>query len=438
LRIVGNGEVSSARGSHVKPAAWVALTALSAALALGPRQSPAAVTTLKLVEVITSPERTETLRNIVRSFEDANPDTHVEIISLPWGQSFEKFATMVAAGDTPDVVEMPDMWLALYANNGALENLEPYLKNWEHTSELSPRALQLGRVIRNTAYMLPYGFYLRALFYNKKLYAAAGVTAPPKTLEEFIAVSKKISSLPGKYGYCLRGGSGGVNAWMMFGALGNGSDVFFKPDGSSTFTDAGWISGFTALADIYKSGLAPKDSVNWGYNDIVAAFYSGTCAMIDNDPDALIAISERMKADEYGVAPWIKGAGGKSFPTIGYSGWSMFANSKHKDLAWKLIATLDGVPGNLTWNRRIGALPVYIAASKDPLYADARFKGWFEELADPNVVPMIMPMDLRAWAMFANSIVPRTSQSVLLGELSPPQMAQQWAQVLTKAKQSQQ
>ncbi len=408
-----------------------------AAMMLVPAVPARAMTTLKLVEVITSPERTETLHAIVRSFEDANPDTHVEIISLPWGVSFEKFATMVAAGDTPDVVEMPDTWVALYANNGALENLEPYLRAWEHTGELSPRALQLGRVIRNTAYMLPYGFYLRALFYNKKLYAAAGVTAPPKTLDEFLAVSKKVSSLPGKYGYCLRGGSGGVNAWMMFGALGSGSDAYFRPDGTSTLADPGWVQGFSALADLYKAGLAPKDSINWGYNDVVAAFYSGTCAMLDNDPDALIAISERMKPDEYGIAPWIKGAGGRSFPTIGYGGWSMFANSKHKDLAWKLIATLEGPAGNLTWNRRIGALPVYSAAAKDPLYADARFKGWFDELADPNVVPMIMPMDLRVWAFFASSLVPRSSQNLLLGQLTASAMAQQWAQALTKSKKSQ-
>jgi len=396
-----------------------------------------AATTLKLVEVITSPERTETLQAIVKTFEAANPGTNVEIISLPWGPSFEKLATMVAAGDTPDVVEMPDMWLALYANNGWLESLEPYLKTWPHTAELNARTLQLGRVIRSTAYMLPYGFYLRALYYNKKMFAAAGVTAPPKTLDEFIAVAKRISATPGRYGYCLRGGPGGVNGWMMFGALSAGDDAYFHADGTSTFTDAGWIRGFKTLADLYHDGLAPPDSINWGYNDIVAGFYSGVCAMIDNDPDALIAIATRMKPDEYGIAPWIKGVGGKSFPTIGYGGWSMFANSKHKDLAWKLIATLDGVAGSLTWNRRIGALPIYTAAAQDPMYADPRFKGWFEELADPNVDPMIMPMDLHTWAMFSSAVVPRTSQSVLLGKLSAQDMAQQWARILTKAKQSQ-
>src|SRR5579863_10004849 len=181
---------------------------LTAALSAWTGSVAEGATTLKLVEVITSPERTETLQNIIRTFEAANPDTHVEITSLPWGPSFEKFATMVAAGDTPDVVEMPDAWLALYANNGALESLEPYLKTWEHTAELNRRTLQLGRMVRNTAYLLPYGFYVRALYYNKKVFAAAGVSAPPKTLDEFVAVSKQVSRLPGKYGYCLRGGAG--------------------------------------------------------------------------------------------------------------------------------------------------------------------------------------------------------------------------------------
>ena len=95
--------------------AGVAFAALSA--------GSATAETLKLVEVITSPERTETLKGIVKTFEAANPGTTVEIISLPWGEAFEKFATMVSAGETPDVVEMPDTWLALYAKNGSLENL---------------------------------------------------------------------------------------------------------------------------------------------------------------------------------------------------------------------------------------------------------------------------------------------------------------------------
>ncbi|MGV2111572.1 ABC transporter substrate-binding protein [Agrobacterium salinitolerans] len=392
-------------------------------------------TTLKLVEVITSPERTETLKGIVSKFEAANPGTKVEIISLPWSEAFQKFATMVSAGDIPDVMEMPDTWLSLYANNGMLESLEPYLAKWEHTAGLSERTLELGRDVKNTAYMLPYGFYLRAMFYNKKLLEQAGVKEPPKTLEEFADASKKVAALPGKYGYCLRGGPGGLNGWVMFGASMAGSNEFFTKDGTSTFDSPGWVKGLTYVIDLYKNGLAPKDSVNWGFNEIVAGFYSGTCAFLDQDPDALIAIAQRMKPEDFGVMTMPKGPDGKTFPTIGFAGWSMMAKSENKDLSWKLIETLEGPEGNIEWNKKTGALPVHKSAEKDPFYASEQFKGWFDELADKNAVPTTMPTYLEEFAFFKDSLVIKTSQEALLGDITPEDLAKQWADYMTKAQQ---
>ena len=392
-------------------------------------------TTLKLVEVITSPERTETLKGIVSKFEAANPGTKVEIISLPWSEAFQKFATMVSAGDIPDVMEMPDTWLSLYANNGMLESLEPYLAKWEHTAGLSERTLELGRDVKNTAYMLPYGFYLRAMFYNKKLLEQAGVKEPPKTLDEFADASKKVAALPGEYGYCLRGGPGGLNGWVMFGASMAGSNEFFTKDGTSTFDSPGWVKGLTYVIDLYKNGLAPKDSVNWGFNEIVAGFYSGTCAFLDQDPDALIAIAQRMKPEDFGVMTMPKGPDGKTFPTIGFAGWSMMAKSENKDLSWKLIETLEGPEGNIEWNKKTGALPVHKSAEKDPFYASEQFKGWFDELADKNAVPTTMPTYLEEFAFFKDSLVIKTSQEALLGDITPEDLAKQWADYMTKAQQ---
>ncbi|EGP55019.1 sugar ABC transporter substrate-binding protein [Agrobacterium tumefaciens] len=392
-------------------------------------------TTLKLVEVITSPERTETLKGIVSKFEAANPGTKVEIISLPWSEAFQKFATMVSAGDIPDVMEMPDTWLSLYANNGMLESLEPYLAKWEHTAGLSERTLELGRDVKETAYMLPYGFYLRAMFYNKKLLEQAGVKEPPKTLDEFADASKKVAALPGKYGYCLRGGPGGLNGWVMFGASMAGSNEFFTKDGTSTFDSPGWVKGLTYVIDLYKNGLAPKDSVNWGFNEIVAGFYSGTCAFLDQDPDALIAIAQRMKPEDFGVMTMPKGPDGKTFPTIGFAGWSIMSASANKDLSWKLVETLEGPEGNIEWNKKTGALPVHKSAEKDPFYASEQFKGWFDELADKNAVPTTMPTYLEEFAFFKDSLVIKTSQEALLGDITPEDLAKQWADYMTKAQQ---
>ena len=91
----------------------------------------------------------------------------------------------------------------------------------------------------------------------------------------------------------------------------------------------------------------------------------------------------------------------------------MFSSTKDKDLAWKLIATLAGPKGNVEWNKKIGALPIYKSAEKDPFYADPKFRGWFAELADPNVTPTVMPTYLEEFAFFKDSLAIKTSQQAL-------------------------
>ena len=300
-------------------------TALAVAMLAGQAQAD---TTLQLTEVITSPQRTELLKGMIAKFEAANPGVKVEVTSLPWGQAFEKLATMVQGGQIPDVVEMPDRWLSLYANNDQLESLKPWMDQWPETKELTDRTIEFGSVVKDTPYMIPYGFYIRALFWNKKLFKQAGMDQPPATMADFMEASRKIAALGGgKTGYCLRGGPGATNGYMMMMANEYGSNEWFDKDGNSFLDKPEAVAGLQFLVDMYKNGYVSKDSVNWGFNEIVAGFYSGTCAMLDQDPDALIAVAEKMPKEDFAVAPMPLGPHGKSFPTIGYAGWAMFAAS---------------------------------------------------------------------------------------------------------------
>ncbi len=388
---------------------------------------------LRLVEVITSPPRTDLLKQQVTAFEQANPGVTVEIVSLPWGQAFEKLLTMVQGGQLPDVVEMPERWLSLYASNGQLESLEPYLANWEDTAQLTDRTLQFSRIVDDKAYMIPYGFYIRALFYNKKLFQEAGLSGPPQTLDEFMAAAEKISAIPGKSGYCLRGSKGGFSGWYMFMATMNGKGDWFTEDGTSTFNEPGAVKGFQFLVDIYQKGYAPKDSVNWGFNEIVAGFYSGTCAMLDQDPDALIAIAEKMDKSDFAVAPMPLGPSGKSFPTIGYAGWSMFSASEHKDDAWKLIAHLSNAKSNLEWAKFVGVIPTHKGADMDPAFTGENYAGWFTELNDPKYELTAYPSHLEKLGYLFDVVSVETSQKALLGQMTAQEVADQWAKYLTDA-----
>ena len=187
---------------------------------------------------------------------------------MPWGQAFEKFLSMVQAGETPDLVEMPERWVGLYANNGQLEDLGPYMKDWTEAATLGDRAKQFGSTVKNTQYMIPYGYYINAMFWNKKLFAEAGLSGPPQTMEEFAADAKKISELGnGKYGYCLRGGPGAFGSIQQFLNNMNGKPGYFNEDGTSTFNEEGSVKGLQMMQDIYMKGWAPKDSITWGFNE---------------------------------------------------------------------------------------------------------------------------------------------------------------------------
>jgi multiple sugar transport system substrate-binding protein len=412
-----------------------AATALAPMLAAGAIGGAAAQTELTLVEVITSPQRTELVQTLVDGYQAAHPDVTVEIISLPWGQAFEKLATMVQSGETIDVVEMPERWMSLYVGNDQLEDLEPYLAAWEGTAEINPSALDFGRIVDDTAYMIPYGFYLRALFYNKVLFAEAGLDGPPETWEEFKSDALAISQLEGKYGYCLRGGPGGTTGWLLAMTAMEGSGRWFDDEGRSVFYSDAAKAGAQLLVDLYTEGGAPRDSVNWGFNEIVAGFYSGTCAMLDQDPDALIAVSEYMNAEDFAVAPLPLGPGGKAFPSIGYAGWAMFAASEHKQEAFDLIAHLSTRESNLEWAKFVGVIPIHQGAEQDPYFQTEQFAGWFTELNDDRWQPLPYPAHLEEYAYFADVLAIQTAQEMLLGQRSVDEVITEWADYLTDAQQ---
>ena len=222
----------------------------------------------------------------------------------------------------------------------------------------------------------------------------------------------------------------------MFGASMAGANTFFNEDGTSTLTERGWVKGVTWLVDLYKNGYAPKDSVNWGFNEIVAGFYSGTCAMLDQDPDALIAIAERMKPEDYGVMTMPEGPGRQGLPD--HRLCRLVDVRRQPEQGPLLEADRDA--------RRAGGQRRVEQADRraaDPqvgregsLLCRAKFKGWFDELADKDVrADRHADLPARSSPSSRIRMVVKTSQQALLGDITPEEMAKQWADYLTKAQQ---
>ncbi len=387
---------------------------------------------LLIVEVNTSAERTGLLRDQLDDFEAANPGLTVDVISLSWGQAFEKLSMMVAGGQIPDVIEMPDFWLSRYADAGQIADLGPYIEKANFDDDLEGDTFKYGS-INEKLYTIPYGYYLRALIYNKRIFKEAGIEKPPLTIEEFYQTAKTVSELNGVSGFCHHGGRGGPVFYYWLMTTMNGSDQFFDEDGNSTFYNEGAIKGLTLIRDLYQNGYAPQDSLNWNFNDTVSGFYSGTCAMLHQTPDSLPALRKRMDEDDFASAPMPLGPSGKSFPHLGYIGWSIFEKSSNKEAAWKLVQHLLNRQNNQTWAERGGLVPIYTGISQDIFAANNASQGWLKTTQDDRWSYLINPNYLPEIAEFDSITVVQSAQAMLLGDKTPEETAKMWADFLTEA-----
>ena len=385
---------------------------------------------LLIVEVNTSPERTGLLRRQLDQFETENPGMKVDVISLSWGQAFEKLSMMITGGQIPDVIEMPDFWLSRYVSAGQIADMTPFLENTQFDNDIEEDTFDYGS-IRDRVYTVPYGYYLRAMIYNTKLFEKAGIEKPPLTMDEFYQTAAQISEIPGVSGYCHHGGRGGAVFYYWIMTTMNGSDQFFDSDGNSTFYNDGATAGLKFIRDIYTNGYAPQDSLNWGFNETVSGFYSGTCAMLHQTPDALTSLEKRMDAGDFASAPMPLGPSGKSFPHLGYIGWSVLEGSSKKAAAFKLVQHLLNRENNQQWAERSGLVPIYKGVSEDIFASDGVRAGWLKTTQDDRWSYLINPNYLSDIAEFDSIEVVQSGQAMMLGDKTPEETATEWADFLS-------
>jgi multiple sugar transport system substrate-binding protein len=113
---------------------------------------------------------------------------------------FDKFATQVAGGNAPDIVQMnfaPE--LADYGSRGVLLDLGPYAKSGAlDVSGFNDAALATGTV-NGTLYALPLSGTTPATIINETKFAELGIEVPkaPWTWDDFMALAAKVTEASG-------------------------------------------------------------------------------------------------------------------------------------------------------------------------------------------------------------------------------------------------
>jgi multiple sugar transport system substrate-binding protein len=141
--------------------------------------SASGATTLKLVaaDYGTGPSNTSQTywQGIADAFHQANPSITVHVQTINWNDFDNQVQTMVQNKQYPDITEGD--YFANYAQEGLLYPVSDVFSN---PSNLLGVFKTLGSY-NNVQYGMPFTTSSRTLFYNKKLFATAGITSAPQT-----------------------------------------------------------------------------------------------------------------------------------------------------------------------------------------------------------------------------------------------------------------
>ncbi|MBM7568448.1 ABC transporter substrate-binding protein [Paenibacillus sacheonensis] len=393
--------------------------------------------TLRMIESLTSPARTELLKASIEKFETANPNIKVDLISPPFDQADNKIRTMLGAKEDLDVIEARDLNVSEYVNNGFIDPLNTFADSWSDYASVSAIAKSLGSV-GDKLYFVPNGLYERQLFYRADWFKELGLT-PPKTWEELYETGKKLTD-PSKnrFGFSFRGASGSNGTTDAITLAYNGDNVnledsMFTKDGKSIYSTPEGKQAMELYLKLYKD-TSPPDSVNWGFQEQVQAFTSGVTGMLLQDPDVIQSLTEKMAEGTWATAPLQAGPGGKALLAAGGAGWAIPSDSKHKEEAWKLISFLSSPAENTEFSKKFGLIPIHTSATEDEFFKSGPYKTLLDMSNDSahfvNFKPPFQYPGNGQWGQ----LVQDSGQSLLLGQTSLDDTLKKWADFWDKQK----
>jgi multiple sugar transport system substrate-binding protein len=203
--------------------------------------------------------RAKTTLEVIKDFEAANPTIKVQGENTEFSSYWDKMATQIAGGTTPDVVAMSGAYPSEYATRGVLLDLDK-VKDQIDTSKFAEGTVDLGK-IEDKQYTLTAGVNAMSMVIDPKVFEAAGVELPDDetwTWDDYADIAAEITkkSPAGTFGTTPMANDSFLAVW----ARQNGEDLYTddgKKLGISEDTAAKW---FELNKKLMETGGAPSAS----------------------------------------------------------------------------------------------------------------------------------------------------------------------------------
>ena len=331
-------------------------------------------------------------QGIADAFHKANPTITVKVTTINWNDFDNQVQTLIQNHQYPDITEGD--YFSTYAQEGLLYSADEVLSN---PGNLLPVFKNQGSY-QGKQYGMPFTTSARTLFYNKKLFADAGITSAPQTWADVKADAVKITA-KGKIGFGLPLGSEEAQAEALLWFLGNGGN-FKDASGNWTIDSPQNVETTQFLKDLVKAGASEPNPGTKNRTDLWKQFASGQIGMINGSP-ALIPIIQQ--AGVLQNADWtsvpIPGKTGPLNSTLGVcDNTAAFKSNGHQAQIKKFLDFAYQDQYQIQFDKEYDLLPATTSAA-NALSSDPIFGPFLKAL--PNAVQY--PSDT-VWAQVKTQI----------------------------------
>lgn len=342
--------------------------------------------TLNIWIMPNSLEPIKDMEEVLKSFEDENPNIKVKVTSVDWGAAWTKITTAATSKDVPDIVQLGSTWVGAISSMNALEDLQPRIAEIGGAKAFVPAAWTSSGISGSgQVTAIPWIVDARAIYYRTDVLKAANLKAA--NLDTWDSFDKSLAKIKDS-NIIIEGvtitplGISGKNDWNVVHNIAPwiwaaGGD-FLTPDYKHSALDSDEaLKGVMFYISFVKKGYTPLEYLELNTAQVSSNFNQGTCAMYFDGPYEVKTLTtppqqggaaESITARNFGVVPNPKGPKGR-FTFIGGSNLAIFKASKHKDEAWKVIKHLIKKESQLAYCKACGFLPSRMEVFNDPYFS---------------------------------------------------------------------
>jgi multiple sugar transport system substrate-binding protein len=352
----------------------------------------------------------------IEAWEAANPGFDVQVEVVGWGQCQDKVTTLAVAGTPVGLAYIGSRALKQLASNDLIVDMP---MTDEEKAGYYPYVADTV-TFDGTQWGRPVAFSTKALYWNKDLFAAAGLDPekPPTTFAEKIAYAQAITEKTDAAGYGVVAKTFDNTMHQFLHWVYSNDGLVIDADNNIVLDSPQNLESLTALRDIVP--FAEEGPTAYEQNEVRAIFLDGKLGMIEAASGALNLLAD--SSFKWGVTTLPQGPSAKGPGTLLITdSMAVFKGSGVEEQAKDLAIFLTNPENQTAYEAEQGLTPLRPGAAADAIVAaDPNWKPFFDGIAFGGPEPLLTDY------LGLQNVMIEMVQSVVTGAAEP-------AAALTKA-----